>query len=44
VQRWINYHLEERDMFVNDLFKNLRDGTALVNLLEILSKVAKQPC
>eukprot|EP00045_Choanoeca_perplexa_P015612 m.198310 g.198310 ORF g.198310 m.198310 type:complete len:439 (+) comp17040_c0_seq2:1411-2727(+) len=40
-QRWINYHLEERDMFVNDLFKNLRDGTALVNLLEILSKDAR---
>ncbi len=36
--RWANYHLEDRNLFVNDLFIDMRDGVFMVNLVEILSE------
>mmetsp|Transcript_27912 Transcript_27912/g.69999 ORF Transcript_27912/g.69999 Transcript_27912/m.69999 type:complete len:441 (+) Transcript_27912:99-1421(+) len=35
--RWVNEHLKDRGMQCTDLFKDLRDGVLLINLLEIIS-------
>ena len=36
--KWINYHLSKRDnLFVNDLYVDLRDGQLLIILLEIFT-------
>jgi len=34
---WVNFQLTERNMHISDLHKDIRDGVALINLLEILS-------
>jgi filamin len=35
--RWVNNHLSERMMKVEDLFTDLEDGIYLINLLEVIS-------
>jgi hypothetical protein len=37
VLAWVNRHLLEREMRVRNLSKSFRDGTVLLNLLEVLS-------
>jgi len=34
---WINDYLKDRGMHINDMKSDLRDGVALLNLLEIIS-------
>ncbi|EGD77121.1 hypothetical protein PTSG_07455 [Salpingoeca rosetta] len=36
-QRWANWHLEDRGLFVHDIIKGFRDGVTLANLIELLS-------
>jgi len=44
---WVNLQLTERSMHISDLHKDVRDGVALINLLEILTgcsiRYHKQP-
>jgi len=35
--RWCNTHLEKRNLKIDDLHTDLRNGTLLINLVEILS-------
>eukprot|EP01124_Arcella_intermedia_P027849 TRINITY_DN5541_c0_g1_i2.p1 TRINITY_DN5541_c0_g1~~TRINITY_DN5541_c0_g1_i2.p1 ORF type:complete len:583 (-),score=180.15 TRINITY_DN5541_c0_g1_i2:73-1791(-) len=34
---WVNSHLNERGLHISDLHKDIKDGVALINLLEIVS-------
>lgn len=36
--KWINQHLSQRSMDVEDLYQDLSDGVRLINLLEIISE------
>eukprot|EP01101_Sappina_pedata_P002915 TRINITY_DN1312_c0_g1_i2.p1 TRINITY_DN1312_c0_g1~~TRINITY_DN1312_c0_g1_i2.p1 ORF type:complete len:1238 (+),score=740.08 TRINITY_DN1312_c0_g1_i2:52-3765(+) len=35
--RWVNNHLSDRMLKIDDLFEDLEDGLSLINLLEIIS-------
>ena len=37
-QRWCNNYLGERNIVIDDLFQDVNDGTALLNLLEVIGK------
>jgi kinesin family protein C1 len=37
IEQWANKHLASRDIVINDLFEDFKDGFALFNLCEILS-------
>jgi len=47
--RWVNYHLSEKKLKVNDLYTDLNDGLILITLLEVLTgkaipyKYTKEP-
>eukprot|EP00043_Microstomoeca_roanoka_P002375 m.37963 g.37963 ORF g.37963 m.37963 type:complete len:314 (+) comp11444_c0_seq1:199-1140(+) len=35
--RWVNYHLRDRDVKVGKIHESLKDGIALINLMEVLT-------